>query len=63
MTENPTAQKAPKCQSAREERNQNQDKLTGNRRVNTAFNDIQVLQLYQHENVAGMPHVGKYRKE
>mgnify|MGYP001861524541 FL=1 len=43
MTENPTAQKAPKCQSAREERNQNQDKLTGNRRVNTAFNDIQVL--------------------
>lgn len=43
MTENPTAQKALKCQSAREERNQNQDKLTGNRRVNTAFNDIQVL--------------------
>ena len=63
MTENPTAQKALKCQSAREERNQNQDKLTGNRRVNTAFNDIQVLQLYQHENVAGMPRVGKYRKE
>lgn len=43
MTENLTAQKAPKRQTARKERNQNKKKLAGSGRAKTAFKGIQIL--------------------